>query len=369
MKILDLRDSPWVDGPGRTVLDCASSLTGTGYEVIIGTFNGGSQKTSAYAEEAVRRGLPLRVIEERSAYDWQIIGQVLRVIDDEKVELIHTHDFRSNMVGLICARRRRLPVVATVHGWIANDLKGRLYCSVDRWLLRFFDHVITVSEKTRDRVKKACPSCDRLTVVPNALRLETYVPEPRDRSFRKEFGLGEDKIVLANIGRLSPEKGQLVFLQAAEVLSRDRKDLVFLVVGVGPDLDKLEGFVRERGLQDVVLFAGFQSDMIKVYNSIDVVVQSSYTEGMPNVMLEALLMSLPVVATDVGGTAEVVEHGRTGLLIPPGSSSELVRAVAEVLTSPERSREMGQAGRRSIMARFDHNLRVRRLKGVYDSLN
>jgi glycosyltransferase involved in cell wall biosynthesis len=351
------------------VLDCASSLSSSEYEILIGTFSGGIQKTSAYSDEAVRRGLRIVRIVETSPLDWRIIAQVLRIIDEEGVGLIHTHDFRSNIVGLLCGRRRGIPIVSTVHGWIANDVKGRIYCAVDRWLLRFFDHIIAVSEKTRDRILEGCSSCTSLTVIPNALRLETYVPRPDDRGFRAEIGVDDHEVLIATIGRLSAEKGQLVFLEAAEMLTKERGDLRFVLIGVGPDQDTLDAFVRERRLEKYVKFAGFRTDMVRVYNSIDIVVQSSYTEGMPNVILEALLMCVPVVATDVGGTAEVLEHGRAGLLVPPGSPSELARAVSEVLVDSRQSKKRAEDGRLWVTKNFDHEQRVRRLKKVYDSFS
>lgn len=366
--ILDLRDSPWVDGPGRTILDCASSLRDRGYDLVIGAFSGGGKKTSAYAEEAARRGLMVKTILERRAFDHRVVRRVVELIDEVGADIVHTHDFRSNVFGLLAATIRRKPIVSTVHGWIANDVKGKLYVAADKAILRCFDHVITVSERTRALVERAWVSRRKLTVIPNALTLDRYIPNRADDSFRREIGAPRDTLLVANIGRLSPEKGQLEFLQAARVLVERGENIKFILIGIGPDQAKLEQYVAQYRLADSVVFAGFRQDMIGVYNSLDLVVQSSYTEGMPNVVLEALLMQVPVVATDVGGTAEVLRHRQTGMLIRPGAVGEIVEQVAAYYRQPDSLRAMAKQGRLDIGTRYDHRLRVDRLAALYDRL-
>lgn len=366
--ILDLRDSPWVDGPGRTILDCASSLRDQGYNLVIGTFSGGEQKTHAYAEEAKRRGLEVRTIRERGRFDHRVVGQIIRLMDDVNADIVHTHDFRSNVFGLLAARIRRKPAVSTVHGWIANDAKGRFYVAADKAILRFFDRVITVSERTRGLIEKARVPQRKISVIPNALTLARYVPDRSADVFRREIGANRDTVLIANIGRLSPEKGQLEFLQAARELAKRYANLKFLLIGIGPDRDRLERFVAESGLSDAVIFAGFRQDMINVYNGLDLVVQSSYTEGMPNVILEALLMEVPVIATDVGGTAEIIEHQRTGVLMQPGAVQEIVDNIAAYCQDPARHRGMARSGRKLVSERYDHVRRVEKLAALYDNM-
>lgn len=366
--VLDLRDSPWVDGPGRTILDCAESLRPEGYRVVVGTFSGGGQKTSAYVDEARRRGLQTIVLHERRSLDLGLIPQILQAMRDTGADIVHTHDFRSNLFGLYCARRRGKPVVSTMHGWIANDIKKRIYRIVDKVLLRRFDHLIAVSDQTKILARHAGINDRKITVVPNAMVLDRFVPNRHDNRVRISLGLGGDKVVIVNIGRLSPEKGQIIFLQAARVLAAERPDLCFVLVGSGPDREQLQRFVDESGLDQVVVFAGFREDMASLYNSTDLVVQSSYTEGMPNVMLEALLMLVPVIATDVGGTREVVEHQASGILIPARDVTALVGAIRDFLGDRERHATMAEHGRQRMIEKFDHRDRVRRLRRVYDAV-
>lgn len=365
--ILDLRDSPWVDGPGRTILDCAETLDPSRHRIVVGTFDGGNPESTPYEAEARRRGLEVVRIHERRSLDPGVLRQIIARAREFGADILHTHDFRSDLFGFAAARKLRVPMVSTVHGWIANDLKGRISTRLDKLILRCADHVISVSEQTRRHLGDWA-SEQRCTVIPNALRIERYRPRRGPGPFRAAYGIADDELVIANIGRLSPEKGQFPFLAAARDLVHGYPGLRFVLFGDGPDRSTLERFVAEHGLGSVVVFAGYREDMDELYNEIDLVVQSSRTEGMPNVVLEALLMEVPVIATDVGGTREVVRDGITGLLIPPDDHGALLSAMKQFLASRDAFAAMARQGRGDVAVRFDHGLRVKRLESVYDRL-
>jgi len=363
--IFDLRDSPWVDGPGRTILECAESLQDLGYRFVIGTFAPVQGGESDYAAEARRRNLEVVVLQESGQFDWRVLTQLLRIISAMNVDIVHTHDLRSNLFGLICARWCRKPVITTVHGWIANTFKRKIYRAVDKWLLRLFDAIVAVSERTKGLIEKSWIAGHRITVINNALKVEQYILDPDDQSYRNELGVDAQAILIANIGRLSPEKGHLDFLMAGRELLKINENIRLLLFGVGPEQERLENFVNDNGMAGSVIFAGFRPDMKNIYNSLDLVVQSSFTEGMPNVVLEALLMEVPVIATDVGGTAEIIENGKTGVLTRAGQPVEIVTAVRAFLSNPEQYMNMARQGREVIVNQFNHQKRVEKLAALY----
>ena len=365
--ILDLRDSPWVDGPGRTILECAEDIDDAKFRIVVGAFANRQPEGTLYEQEAQRRGLDVVRIHERRSADLAVLKQILSFVCSLEIDLIHTHDFRSNLYGIIAAKLTRKKVVATVHGWITNDSKSRSKKKMDKFLLRFADHVIAVSNNTLSLLGNSIPT-SRCTVIPNALRIENYCPARPYGKFRKEFAIGEDDVLVANIGRLSPEKGQRLFLEAAREIAGKTSGVRFVLFGVGPDQSDLETMVNGSGLNKVVLFAGYRNEMNTIYNDIDLVVQTSYTEGMPNVILESLLMEVPVVATNVGGTREIVRDGETGALIPKGDLTALVHKISEFLRDPGPYRAMAKLGRRDVANRFNHRERVRRLEAVYEAL-
>jgi glycosyltransferase involved in cell wall biosynthesis len=365
--VLDLRDSPWVDGPGRTILDCAETMDASRVRVVIGAFDGGSADGTAYEREARERSLEVFRIHEKRSLDPGVLRQVIALGRRVNADAVHSHDFRSDVLALACSKRLGVPLIATVHGWIANDFKGRIRTALDKMILRQTDHVISVSEETRLRLGTWADP-ERCTVIPNAVRIERYQPKRGSGEFRASHGVAEDSLLIANIGRLSPEKGQAAFLAAAREIVRRHPSTRFVLFGLGPDQPGLEQFVAQNDLGANVLFAGYRGDMDVIYNELDLVVQSSFTEGMPNVVIEALLMEVPVIATDVGGTREVLKHGLTGVLIDPGAHGALVGSIEEFLANQQKFVTMAREGRQDMLLRFDHARRVERLAEVYETV-
>lgn len=367
-RVLDLRDSPWVDGPGRTILDTASMVDSDRYQIVVGAFSGDRHGEHAYLTEAVRRNLETYPIAERRALDPDVLRQIMSWCRSHAIEIIHTHDFRSDLYGLVAARRLGIPAVSTCHGWIANNLKGRIYTTADKFLLRFFDRIIVVSARMQAHLQARGIPARKIALIQNALIVEDYRPDRGDRGVRAEWRIPEHHNLIGKIGRLSPEKCQDLFLRAAAELLRHDRNLSFVLIGIGPEEERLRSLAGELGIAGHVVFAGYRGDMQRVYNSLDLVVQSSSTEGMPNVILEALLMRVPVVATDVGGTAEIVTDGVSGRLIPPNDLDALVAGMREALGDARRTAEWVDAGERTVRADFSHSLRLRRIMAVYDQL-
>ena len=368
IRILDLRDSPWVDGPGRTILETAEHIDRSRFDVTIGGFVSGDPGQNSYLTEARNRGLTVQEIEERRAIDPAALRSIVRIVKDDKVDLIHTHDFRTDLMGVLAANRCGVPVISTCHGWIANNLKGKVYKLVDLRLLRRFDHVITVSEMMKRQLLDSGIREAKLTAIPNALVVDDFIPDKRDRVFREELGVGEGTALIVKIGRLSPEKGHGDLLQALAGLRDTHPDFVLAIVGIGPEEAPIKALCVDLGLDEKVRFVGFRSDMTAIYNSADLLVQSSFTEGMPNVVLESLLMETPVIATCVGGTDEIVEHGVSGFLVPPHSVEQLHNGFRDFFANRAQHARMASNGRQVIIERFNHADRVSRISELYSSV-
>lgn len=367
LTVFDLRDSPWVDGPGRTILEIAAGLGGRGFRYLVGGMVHEGHEND-YLNEARRRGLEVVPIRERGPLDRQVLRQVRDVLVRHDVAVMHTHEFRSDLIGRLCVDRRRTHLVTTAHGWIANDLKGRLYTALDKLLLRGFDRVVVVSQKMKPQLRRWGVAADRIEVVPNTLTVDDYRPDRRDNGFRRELGLGPEHVLIANIGRLSREKGQDVFLQAAAEIALAYPVARFVLIGIGPEESALRAQAASLGIGERVIFAGYRKDMKRVYNGTDLVVQSSYTEGMPNVILEALLMRVPVIATDVGGTGEIVDADRHGVLIAPGAPAALADRLRDFIGDRERYDVMARAGSERVRREFDSRQRLKHMERIYRSL-
>jgi glycosyltransferase involved in cell wall biosynthesis len=366
VRVLHLRDSPWIDGPGRTILETATRIDRSRVDYQVGVFVSNPNETHPLVAELQKRGLPVHAIPDRGGLGSELVQRIVKLIDELDIEVLHTSEFRSNVLAAMIRRRRAVKIVSTVHGWIANDLRGKLYSLGDRLVLRGFDRVILVSYAMRRRIPAWWLPDTRLRVLRNALMTETYgqdllsaqrrVPDPR-RDVR-----------LLNVGRLSVEKGQVLLLRAVAALMSEYPGLRLSFAGIGPLEQQLRAHAVKLGVADRVEFLGFVRDMPRLYAASDLVVQSSLTEGMPNVILEAVYLGIPVVATDVGGTREIVRHGVNGFLVRRGSMSELREAIRKYLSSPASLVATASKGRSLIEAEFSYPARTAMQTDLYEEL-
>lgn len=367
LRVLQLRDSPWVDGPGRTILETALCIDRARVDYHVGVFVPNAGRSHPLLEALRCHGLPAREIVDDGRSVRSIATQVTAIADELDIEVLHTSELRSNLAGLMCRRDRPLRLVCTAHGWIANDLRGSLKVLLDRVLKRRFDHVILVSKAMRRRLPSWWLPDDRVSILRNAI-VRTRFGSRLDFSRRRTPArAGETRLL--NVGRLSPEKGQALLLQALAQLSPAHPGLSLTLAGIGPSAARLASQARELGVSDRVRFAGYVEGMAEVYANADVVVQSSVTEGLPNVILEAGYLGLPVVATDAGGTREVIEHGVTGWLVRPGSVQALAEGLSSYLKDPARFQLMAGAAAEKVEREFTFEARTAELERIYERLS
>ena len=363
IRVLHLRDSPWVDGPGRTLLETATRIDRTRVDYHVGLFVADPSKPHPLVSALRERGLPVHEIADSGGVGADVVQAIVELLDRLQIDILHTSEFRSNVLGLICRRQRRVKLVSTTHGWIANDLRGWVYTLSDRVLLRLFDRVILVSHAMRQHLPEWWVRDSQISVLHNALMTETYgldlltaprrVPDPAK------------DVRLLSVGRLSPEKGQVLLLQAVARLVPEFPGLRIAFAGIGPLEDSLRQESKRLGITERVEFLGYVEDMPRLYGDYDLVVQSSFTEGLPNVMLETSYLGVPVVATDVGGTREVIQHGETGLLVTPRSLEALTAGIRRYLSAPEALARMAVAGRARIETEFSMAVRTQRQARIY----
>lgn len=366
IRVLHLRDSPWVDGPGRTILETGSHIDGARVEYHIGAFAAPGGGNHPLIEGARARGLSVHTIADSAGVGAALVDAIVDLIRKLRIDILHTSEFRSDVLALLCRRRCGVQVVATAHGWIANDLRGRIYRFADKLILPRFDAVILVSQAMRRLVPRWWLPDRRVHVLPNALVLEKYAREVVDKARARPDT--QQGAILLNVGRLSPEKGQDLLLRAVAALAPEFPALRLRFAGIGPMEAQLRELAGSLGIADRVEFLGYIDDMPALYDRIDLVVQSSYTEGMPNVILEAAFLRVPIVATAVGGTAEVVQHGRSAWLIPPRSLDALTDGIRRFLVEPDAFAAMGQAAHEHIRTNFSFAARTDRLMGLYEQL-
>lgn len=369
VNVLHLRDTHEIGGPGKTILETHRAIDPGRFQLHLGVFlRRGEAEDSPFVAEARRLDFPLHCIRGAHAYDVHMIRQVVDLVKTLQIDILHAHEVKSDVIAYLASRFHLIPIVTTVHGWIANSLKDRLFVKMDKRVLRRFDRVIAVSRRIEEELLAAGVPGERLRMVHNAIVVERYRRTGRHGMLAEMIGRPIPSPVIASLGRLSPEKGHADLIDAVGHVVRSGKEVSLVLIGDGPERSKLVQRINAMGLHKYVYVLGYIQKPQRLFEEIDLMVLPSHTEGLPNAALEALLMEVPVLATRVGGTPEVITDGKTGRLVSAHSPDELAAGILEFLSFPESWKLMAMEGREMVRANFDFQARTRRLEAIYDEL-
>lgn len=368
MNILCIIETDIIGGPGKGILQLLEAFENTDIHLHICGFAGRKiARQSEFKKAVLASGHSFLELHERFRFDPATIAQARRIIADLKIDVIQTHGYKGNALAYLLRRNFRIPWISFVHGWTNEDLKIRIYNALDRWLLRYPDRIVAVSQAMKRNLESCGLQSDKTRVVPNAI-VPLKVPDDSRERIRKTYGVKENISLIGVIGRLSPEKGQMDFLKALLHVRNEISDVRALIIGDGPDRQALEWFTLEQNLSHLVMFTGYQSNIAEMYAALDLIVMPSRSEGMPNVALEALACSKPLIATAVGGVPEVIQPDRTGILVMPEDHKEMAKQIVFVLKNPKHCRELAKNGREDVTMRFSLQARVQRIRDIYQDL-
>ena len=293
---------------------------------------------------------------------------LVRALQRLRPTIVQSHGARSNVYTRLAARYAGVPIVlSTVHNSLFDyEVAGwrrALYVLAERVTSQLADRIVAVSQAiARDLVHRYRIDAARTVVVHNGIDAWAFRPARDPASVRAELRVPRGRRVVVMAGRMTPQKGWDVLLEAAARLVPARDDLLWLLVGDGPLWPALTRRAGELGVP--ACFVGARADMADMLGCADVVVLASRSEGLPFTLLEAMALGKPVVATRVGGVPEVVEDGRSGRLVPAEDAGALAGAVAAVLDAPDRA-AMGARGRARVETAFTLDAMVRGLERVY----
>jgi glycosyltransferase involved in cell wall biosynthesis len=274
------------------------------------------------------------------------IREILRI----RPHVIHSYGFVGNTWACVCGVAARTPLVITGYRGVVHDLT-RLQSAVERATRPMQDHAISNSEADRQTLRARGIPGSKISVVHNGLDLERFHFPPDKAAARKALGLNRDRATIGMVASFTPVKRWDVFLRAAAAIGETRSIQV-LCVGEGVLRREMEVLAERVGVRGSANFLGVRSDVADVMAALDVLISSSDSEGLSNVIMEAMALGVPVVATAVGGTPELVYNGRTGCLVPRREPARLARAVERLLESQDERRQMGIAARERIETEF-----------------
>jgi glycosyltransferase involved in cell wall biosynthesis len=340
----------------------------TGVRLGIGMFLIGAASSSPAIEEFQRRGVPVVVLRQKHRYDPFVIPQALRIARDRRVAILESHSYKPAVIAFCLRLITGLPWIAFVHGYTSENWRMALNNRLDRWLMRWADLVVVVSAAQARILEKSKIAKKRIQVIHNAVDPRSFQPWKDGVEFRRVMGVGPDGPLVGVVGRLSPEKGQALFVRAFKKVAREVPNAIAVLIGEGQELKHLQSLVAHCGLQNVVKFAGYLDDMSSIYPALDLVVIPSFSEGLPNVLLEAMLHCKAVVATRVGGIPDVMDGELSRFLVNSGDVGALADGMISALRDPQVCKELGEAGAKHAREKYGPKRRVNQIITLYEKL-
>ena len=361
MKILHLISSGGMYGAEAVILTLSQTLIDMGDESEIALFENLPSTNLDLRAAAIRTSIPTHTVVCHGQLDLSLPGRIRDLAHAVSADVVHAHGYKADLYTWAALRNAAIPVVSTCHNWIETTGPLRAYGALDRRVLRSFAAVIAVSEEVQERLLSAGVAPERVTRIPNGIDTRPFLahaPVSRAQS-------SAAPLLIGFVGRLSPEKGPDLFLQAAARVLQQYPSTRFQIIGDGPDLSSLQQLAQSLNLQDQVAFLGRKDNMPGVYATLDLLVSSSRQEGLPMSLLEAMASSLPILATSVGEVPSLIRDRQTGLLVPPDDVDALVAGLESLLTNAPLRQQLGANARLLVEKSFSAAQMTQRYRQVY----
>jgi glycosyltransferase involved in cell wall biosynthesis len=332
-------------GAEAVILNMSRALNETGHSSVLGVFSNSANPNLQLHEVATKEGIESHVISCKGQIDLSVPKSIRELAISTKADLVHAHGYKGDIYNYFAMRGSSTPFVSTCHTWYDNNPVVTFYGKADRLVLRGYDAVVAVSDEVKQRLLKAGVREERIHMVRNGIDLRPF--DNASPSLPAAL-LPDHPPIVGLIGRLSIEKGVDIFLQAAARVLAVLPSTQFVVVGEGPDRDKLEALIDQLKIRENVSMLGRRNDMPSVYASLNIMVSASRNEGLPIAILEGMASGLPIIATPVGDVPSVIHDGLTGLMVPPENPESLASQIVDLLRNPARQQQLGAAARKLI---------------------
>jgi glycosyltransferase involved in cell wall biosynthesis len=369
IRVLAIIEAATVTGPAKNLLQFGSLARSADQDspvdLSIAVFQRAGQ-SRVFAQAVAEAQLPLYPVPENGRFDRSVLGRLRALSRELQPDLIQSHAVKSHFLVRQAGLHRTAPWIAFHHGYTWPTLTMRLYNQMDRWSLRAAARVVTVSRPFReDLIRRGVPA-DRIEIVHNAIQSDWGARARQSgtaASLRARLGIPAGRKVVLIVGRLSREKDHRTLLHAVHEL-RDL-DPHLLIVGDGPERARIEAHARDLGMSGAVTLAGQAPTAEPYYALADVAVLSSFSEGSPNALLEAMASRVPIVATKVGGVPEIVADGESALLVRPSDAPAMSGAIRSLLSSRRDAERLSCRACELAVTRHTPAARVRRLVEIY----
>ena len=371
IRVLEMRSVRGTGGgPEKTILMGAAMADPARAHVTVCYLRDQRDDVFTIDQRAAHANVDYVEIPERHSFDVGVWSKLKQLIVDRRIDILHAHEYKTDLLAWLLARSTGTLALATVHGWTGNSPRERFcYYPADKRVLSRFSRLIAVSSDIAGELVRHGADPTRVTTILNAIDPNHFRRDAsRIAGERAALGIADTDIVLGSVGRLARQKRFDLLLDAFAALRAEQPRLRLLIVGDGGLKAALEQQRDALGLGDRVIFTGHMTDVIPVHHAMDLFVQSSDYEGTPNSVLEAMAMETPLVATEAGGTAELAYDGVHGRIVPIGHVGALISSIKAALASPEETRQMAAKARQRVETELSFASRCRRLEDIYEDM-
>jgi len=342
MLILHLISSYGFFGAENLVLNLNLYISSLNNEIdsYILVFKNSQNPHIELAEYASKHGIKSFIIDCKGRFDYSFLSKLVILIKSNKINILHSHGYKSNFYGFLASKICNIPIISTCHNWIAKDLRTRFYYKIDKFLLPRFDKIIAVSDEIKQELLRIGTNPEKVCLIHNGINTKSF--SNILSNIKADFNLNPDSLIIGSVARFTEEKGLENILYVAKKILKENKNIYFMLVGDGPLKNSLIQKSKELQIYDHMIFTGQRSDMPEVYNTFDIFVLPSLKEGLPMVILEAMASKKPIVASSVGAIPDVIEDGKSGLLVPPGNINSLYQALKQLINNPSLRNYLGE---------------------------
>ncbi|WP_338470677.1 glycosyltransferase [Niallia sp. XMNu-256] len=329
MKILHLNAGNETGGGMVHIL----ALLANNENVVLGLF-----EEELMYHEAVSRGIPVQLFNQKSKFDFSVINKVCSFIDKEGIDIIHTHGARANVYGYVIKRKRpNCKWVTTLHSnpyhdFLKQGISGKIFTKLHVWALKKPDHYFAISSRFKELLCKEGVQQDKITTIFNGIDFSNKEVELLSRN---ELKLDSDDFVIIMVARLTPVKGHMIAIKALHKIIAKHPHVKLLLVGDGFLEDQLKQLTKSLKLENHVLFLGFRDDVPSILKLADLEILTSYSESFPLVLLEAAREKKTVITTDVGGVQDLIPSKDYGWIVPVEDINALVLSLDEAIRLKE----------------------------------
>jgi glycosyltransferase involved in cell wall biosynthesis len=351
MRVLQFITPSGFYGAERWVLALANNLPSADMVCDLAVTEEGPAQDLSVARLYPHSAGLVHYVSMKGRFDFGAVTKLVEIIKSRNIDIIHTHGYKSDILGLLAARKAGIKIVSTPHGFSNNvGWKLRLFIRLGLFALKFFDKVAPLSEQLVFDLKRYGIKDKQLHFIENGVDLTELAPY-RKTLPAKDFSAGSG-LHLGYIGQLIPRKGLADLLQAFNLLWQRFPDSKLTLIGEGSQRSELEALAKTLPAASAISFLGFRGDRIVLLKDFDAFALTSSLEGIPRCLMEAMAVGVPVVAYDIPGVDQLITHESTGLLAPLGDWQQLANHLIRLAAEPELANKISLAARQLVDQRF-----------------